>query len=172
MRKARWGCVIVSVLCFCSVLMAKEQVIEFNRTIPEQFIGIWIEKGDNAKQRGKITVSEKGIVWERNRTDTVTVRSEDVTISEQDKKLMFSSSVAVIQGRQIPVDKMDGKASVVFSIEKNDLVAKISGIKEKVKRCGAVPPKGCAGIKREIVDGKMITCIKYSPEVHRYRKFK
>lgn len=172
MRKVRWGCVIFLVLCSFSVLMAKEQVIEINRTIPEQFIGIWVEKGAHANEPGKITVSEKVIIWERDGTDTVTVSSEDVTVSGQNKKLMFLSSVAVIQGRQIPVEKMDGEASVVFSIEKNDLVVKINGIKEKVKRCGAVPPKGCAGIEREIVDGKMITCIKYSPEVHRYRKFK
>lgn len=172
MRKVRWGCVIFSLLCSFSVLMAEEQDKKVNRTIPEQFIGIWIEKGADTNEPGKITISEKGIIWERDGEDTETVGSEDVTVSGRDKKLVFVSSVAVIQGRRIPVEKMGGKASVVFSIEKNDLVVKVSGIKENVKRCGAVPPKGYAGIEREIVDGEMITCIKYSPEIHRYGKFK
>jgi hypothetical protein len=152
--------------------MAEEQNKKVGRIIPERFIGIWIEKGADANEPGKITVSEKGIVWKRDGTDTVTVSSEDVTVSGKDKKLMFSSPVAVIQGKQIPVEKMDGKASVAFTFEKNDLVINVSGIKEKVKRCGAVPPKGYAGIERAIVDGKIITCIKYSPEVYKYRKLK
>ncbi len=85
---------------------------------------------------------------------------------------MFSSAVVVIQGTLIPAEKLDGKTSVVLLIDKDELVVEISGIKEKVQRCGAVPTTGYAGITRQIVDGKMITCIKYSPEVFRYRKLK
>ncbi len=171
MRKSPWGYVVLSVL-WCSLLMAEEPVKDVNRIIPEQFFGQWIEKRSDSKEPGNITVSDEGIVWVQSGADREIIKSEDITISGDEKTLMFSSGVVVVQGTPISAEKLDCRASVVLEMDKDGLVVEISGIREKVQRCGAVPPKGYAGITREIVDGKMITCIKYVPEVHRYRKFK
>lgn len=170
MRKAQWGFLIVSLLCCCSLLMAAEHDNKVKNKIPKSFIGQWIENREDSKEPGKITISEKGIVWEQSGADTETINAEGITLSGDNQKLLFSSAVVVIKGRPIPDTKLDCKASVIFTIDKDDLVVELSGIREKVKRCGAVPEKGCAGITRQIVDGEMLTCIAYSPRVHRYKK--
>jgi len=152
--------------------MAEEHVKAVNLSIPEQFIGLWIEEGGYDKVPGKITVTEKSIVWEQCGTDTLIVKGEDIALSEDNKKLEFLSGIAVVQGKPVPAEMLEGKASVAFSIDNNYLLVEISGVKENVQRCGAVPRKGCEGIKRQIVDGEMVVCINYSPELHRYRKSK
>jgi len=155
---------------FCSFVMAEDYDEKEKIMMPEQFIGLWVEEGTADKKPGRITVLERQIIWERHGLDPEIVKAKDITVSEDAKTLMFSSGVVVVQGTPKPDAQPDGKASVVLSLDQGDLVVEISGMREKVKRCGAVPKKGYAGISREIVDGRMITCIKYAPEIHRYKK--
>jgi len=152
--------------------MAQDQDKEAINTLPQQFMGLWVEEGQGGKELGRISISEESIAWKQCGVDTDIIRAEDTTFTEHDGKLMFSTAVVVNQGKQIPLENLDGKASVVFQIDGDDLVVEISGINERVKRCGAIPQKGCIGITREIVDGEMITCIKHSPRLHRYRKYR
>jgi len=152
--------------------MAQDWENKTKLAIPRQFLGLWIEKGEGGKELGRITISKESIAWKQCGVDTDIIRAEDTTFSEHDGKLMFSTAVVVNQGKQIPLENLDGKASVVFQIDGDDLMVEISGINERVKRCGAIPQKGCIGITREIVDGEMITCIKHSPRLHRYRKYR
>ena len=115
MRKTNRGCVIVSVLCcvsFFSLSMAEEHDEGVKKTIPAQFIGLWIEKGQDGKELGKITVSEKSIVWERSGADTELIKPEGITLSEDGKKIMFSSATAM--PRRFSFPRSLGIASMIF----------------------------------------------------------
>jgi len=172
MRKIVLGYAIIMVLCCCPVLIAEEKDEGDSKTIPAHLLGVWIERGEDSKELGRITVSDKRIIWERSGADTEKINAQDVLYSEDTRKLTFSSGVVVAQGVAVPSDKLSGKASVILFTDQDDLVVEISGIKEKVKRCGALPAKGCVGVTREIVEGEMLVCIEHPPEVHRYKKYK
>ena len=104
------GYVVVLILCYCPVLMAGERDEGNSKTMPAHFIGVWVERGENGKELGRITASDKSIIWERYGADTETIKTQDANYSEDTKKLTFSSGVVVAQGAPMPSEKLGGNA--------------------------------------------------------------
>ena len=82
MRTIVLGHAIILILCCCSTLVAEEKGGGDFKTIPTDLLGVWIERGEDGKESGRMTISSKDILWERHGVDIEIIKVQDFLYSD------------------------------------------------------------------------------------------